>query len=60
MGVTNSPDFELIGFLICAGSIVGQSLGIVMTAFVSYIISKIRMIAVAFLALMSLTFVINI
>eukprot|EP00468_Gymnochlora_sp_CCMP2014_P001351 CAMPEP_0167741602 /NCGR_PEP_ID=MMETSP0110_2-20121227/948_1 /TAXON_ID=629695 /ORGANISM="Gymnochlora sp., Strain CCMP2014" /LENGTH=206 /DNA_ID=CAMNT_0007625673 /DNA_START=381 /DNA_END=1001 /DNA_ORIENTATION=- len=34
MGVATSPDFELLGFLICAGSLLGQSLGIVMTAFV--------------------------
>mmetsp|Transcript_14779 Transcript_14779/g.28977 ORF Transcript_14779/g.28977 Transcript_14779/m.28977 type:complete len:358 (-) Transcript_14779:338-1411(-) len=34
MGVTTSPDFELLGFLICAGSVLGQAMGIVMTAFV--------------------------
>ena len=34
MGVMTSPDFEMLGFLICGGSVLGQSLGIVMTAFV--------------------------
>eukprot|EP00954_Amorphochlora_amoebiformis_P029888 1393783-Amorphochlora_amoeboformis.AAC.1 len=34
MGVSSSPDFEILGFLICAGSVLGQSIGIVMTAFV--------------------------
>eukprot|EP00954_Amorphochlora_amoebiformis_P026696 1380833-Amorphochlora_amoeboformis.AAC.2 len=34
MGVMASPDFQLLGFLICGGSVLGQSLGIVMTAFV--------------------------
>uniref|UniRef100_A0A7S3ZAN3 Sugar phosphate transporter domain-containing protein n=1 Tax=Lotharella globosa TaxID=91324 RepID=A0A7S3ZAN3_9EUKA len=34
MGVSSSPDFELLGFLICAGSVFGQAMGIVMTAFV--------------------------
>eukprot|EP00471_Norrisiella_sphaerica_P004241 CAMPEP_0184487400 /NCGR_PEP_ID=MMETSP0113_2-20130426/10001_1 /TAXON_ID=91329 /ORGANISM="Norrisiella sphaerica, Strain BC52" /LENGTH=268 /DNA_ID=CAMNT_0026869703 /DNA_START=402 /DNA_END=1208 /DNA_ORIENTATION=+ len=33
MGVWGSPDFTLVGFLICAASLFGQSLGIVMTAF---------------------------
>mmetsp|Transcript_5804 Transcript_5804/g.11511 ORF Transcript_5804/g.11511 Transcript_5804/m.11511 type:complete len:384 (+) Transcript_5804:54-1205(+) len=34
MGVFSSPDFEMLGFLICAGSVLGQSLSIVMTALV--------------------------
>jgi len=34
MGVAASPDFEMIGFLICGGSVIGQATGIVMTAFV--------------------------
>ncbi|GAB5364447.1 hypothetical protein AAMO2058_000971200 [Amorphochlora amoebiformis] len=34
MGVGTSPDFEILGIMICAGSLLGQALGIVMTAFV--------------------------
>mmetsp|Transcript_8955 Transcript_8955/g.22040 ORF Transcript_8955/g.22040 Transcript_8955/m.22040 type:complete len:358 (-) Transcript_8955:407-1480(-) len=34
MGVGTSPDFELLGVLICAGSLLGQALNIVMTALV--------------------------
>jgi len=34
MGVSSSPDFEILGFLICAGSVFGQAMGIVMTALV--------------------------
>jgi len=32
MGVATSPDFDFLGFLICGGSVLGQALGIVMTA----------------------------
>mmetsp|Transcript_22023 Transcript_22023/g.39062 ORF Transcript_22023/g.39062 Transcript_22023/m.39062 type:complete len:360 (+) Transcript_22023:52-1131(+) len=34
MGVMTSPDFEIVGFLICGASVLGQAMGIVMTAFV--------------------------
>mmetsp|Transcript_4429 Transcript_4429/g.6623 ORF Transcript_4429/g.6623 Transcript_4429/m.6623 type:complete len:361 (+) Transcript_4429:38-1120(+) len=34
LGVATSPDFEFVGFIICALSVIGQATGIVMTAFV--------------------------
>jgi hypothetical protein len=34
MGVATSPDFEFLGFLLVAGSVIGQSIGIVMMAYV--------------------------
>mmetsp|Transcript_32259 Transcript_32259/g.63021 ORF Transcript_32259/g.63021 Transcript_32259/m.63021 type:complete len:357 (-) Transcript_32259:119-1189(-) len=34
MGVLTSPDFEMIGILICSASVLGQAMGIVMTALV--------------------------
>lgn len=34
MGVFSSPDFEPVGFLICTASVAGQSVSIVMTAYV--------------------------
>eukprot|EP00472_Partenskyella_glossopodia_P011154 CAMPEP_0197518176 /NCGR_PEP_ID=MMETSP1318-20131121/3305_1 /TAXON_ID=552666 /ORGANISM="Partenskyella glossopodia, Strain RCC365" /LENGTH=196 /DNA_ID=CAMNT_0043068293 /DNA_START=541 /DNA_END=1134 /DNA_ORIENTATION=+ len=34
MGVGTSPDFEFLGIIICVSSLVGQAIGIVMTAFV--------------------------
>mmetsp|Transcript_22354 Transcript_22354/g.35915 ORF Transcript_22354/g.35915 Transcript_22354/m.35915 type:complete len:363 (-) Transcript_22354:109-1197(-) len=34
LGVFSSPDFEIVGVLICAASLAGQSLSIVMTAYV--------------------------
>jgi len=34
MGVGTSPDFEVVGTLICSGSLIGNAISIVMTAFV--------------------------